>query len=82
MPRKYSHVQEYEKEIFEMRDHRMTWRETGEKLGFSKGQMKWFNTQRNRKQRKFAAEIPSKTKGRPTKMELDLSSIDCYKSGE
>ena len=47
MPRKYSHVQEYEKEIFEMRDHRMTWRETGEKLGFSKGQMKWFNTQRN-----------------------------------
>ena len=72
MPRKYSHVQEYEKAIFEMRDQGMTWREIGEKLGFSKSQMKQFNTRHNRKQRKLAAGIPSKPKGRPKKMALDL----------
>ena len=52
MPRKYSHIQEYKKEIFEMRDQGMTWREIGEKLGFSKKQMKQFNTRQNRKQKK------------------------------
>ena len=34
MPRKYSHVQEYEKAIFEMRDQGMTWREIGGKAWF------------------------------------------------
>ena len=80
MPRKYSHVQEYEKAIFEMRDQGMTWREIGEKLGFSKSQMKQFNTRHNRKQRKLAAGIPSKPKGRPKKMVLDPTSIDYYKA--
>ena len=80
MPRKYSHVQEYEKAIFEMRDQGMTWREIGEKLGFSKSQMKQFNTRHNRKQRKLAAGIPSKPKGRPKKMALDPTSIDYYKA--
>ena len=74
MPRKYSRVQEYEKEIFEMRDQGMTWRKVGEKLGFSKSQMKQFNTRHNRKQRKLAAGIPSKPKGRPKKMALDPTS--------
>ena len=79
MPRKYSHVQEYEKAIFEMRDQGMTWREIGEKLGFSKSQMKQFNTRHNRKQRKLAAGIPPKPKGRPRKGEVREPSIAEYK---
>ena len=79
MPRKYSHVQEYEKAIFEMRDQGMTWREIGEKLGFSKSQMKQFNTRHNRKQRKLAAGVPPKPKGRPRKGEVREPSIAEYK---
>lgn len=79
MPRKYSHVEEYEKEIFEMRDQGMTWREIGEKLGFSKNQMKQFNTRQNRKRRKLAEGIPPKPKGRPRKGEVREPSIAEYK---
>ena len=79
MPRKYSHIQKYEKEIFEMRNQGMTWREIGEKFGFSKIQMKRFNTRQNRKQRKLAAGIPPKPKGRPRKGEVREPSIAEYK---
>ena len=33
MPRKYSHIQEHEKEIIELRSQGMTLRQIGEKLG-------------------------------------------------
>ena len=36
MPRKYSHIQEHEKEILELRSQGMTLREIGEKLGISR----------------------------------------------
>ena len=80
MPRKYSHIQEYKKEIFEMRDQGMTWREIGEKLGFSKKQMKQFNTRQNRKQKKLIEGIATRAKGRPKKTAPDPSSIDYYKA--
>ena len=35
MPRKYSHIQEHEKEIIELRSQGMTLRQIGEKLGFT-----------------------------------------------
>ena len=79
MSRKYSHIQEHEKEIFEMREQGMTWREIGEKFGFSKRQMKQFNSRHNRKQRKLTAGILPKPKGRPRKGEVRESSVAEYK---
>ena len=35
MPRKYTHIQDHEKEILELREEGMTLREIGETLGFS-----------------------------------------------
>ena len=40
MPRSYRHIQEYEKEISELKEKGYTNREIGEKLGFSKEQIK------------------------------------------
>ena len=34
MPRKYSHIQEHEKEIIELRSQGMTLRQIGEKISF------------------------------------------------
>lgn len=79
MSRKYSHIQEHEKEIFEMREQGMTWREIGEKFGFSKSQMKQFNSRHNRKQRKLTAGILPKPKGRPRKGEVREPSVAEYK---
>ena len=54
MPRKYSHIQEHEKEILELRRQGMTLRQIGEKLGFTHKEMRGFLTRYNRKQRKLA----------------------------
>ena len=35
MPRKYSNIQEHEKEIIELRSQGMTLRQIGERLGFT-----------------------------------------------
>ena len=80
MPRKYSHIQEHEKEILELRRQGMTLRQIGEKLGFTHKEMRGFLTRYNRKQRKLAAGIPSRPKGRPKKTTLDPTSIDYYKA--
>lgn len=80
MPRKYGHIQEHEQEILEMRSQGMTWREIGEKLGFSKIQMKRFNTRYHQKQKKLEAGILLRPKGRPKKTVTDSSSIDYYKA--
>ena len=42
MPRKYSHIQEHEKEIIELRSQGMTLRQIGEKLGFTHKEMRDF----------------------------------------
>lgn len=79
MPRKYSRIQEHEKEILELRDQGMTLRQIGEKLGFTHKEMRGFITRYNRKQRKLAAGILPKPKGRPRKGEVRESSIAEYK---
>jgi transposase len=55
MPREYRHIQEYEKEILELLSKGMTQREVGEKLGFSKKQIKNFMARYHQKERKIAA---------------------------
>ena len=67
MPREYRHIQQYEKEIIELWEQGKTLREIAEKFGFSKEQVQEFKTRYNRKQRKLAAGIVLKRKGRPRK---------------
>ena len=65
MPRSYRHMQDYEKEIMELREQGLTGRQIQEKFGFSKKQYKNFITRYNRRQDKIAAGIALKRKGRP-----------------
>ena len=67
MSRGYRHIQEYEKEIMELRSQGKTRREICEKFGFSMSQMKNFISRYNRRQDKIAAGIVIKKKGRPAK---------------
>ena len=67
MPRGYRHIQEYEKEILELRAQGKTGREIREKFGFSKKQYDNFITRYNRRQDKIAAGVAIKKRGRPAK---------------
>ena len=67
MPREYRHMEEYEEEIIRLYEEGMTLREIGEKFGFSYKQMRNLKTRYNEKQRKIAAGIAIKRKGRPSK---------------
>ena len=67
MPRSYRHIQEYEKEIMELREQGLTGRQIQEKFGFSKKQFENFITRYNRRQDKIAAGITLKRKGIPPK---------------
>ena len=67
MSRNYRHINEYEKEILEMRRQGKSKREICEKYGFSIKQLTDFVTRYNRKQKKLAAGISIKPKGRPRK---------------
>ena len=67
MARGYRHIQEYEKEILELRAQGKTGREIREKFGFSKKQYDNFITRYNRRQDKIAAGVAIKKRGRPAK---------------
>ena len=67
MPRKYRHVQEYEKEILQLKSEGKTRREIAERLGLTIKQIENFTTNYNRRQDKLAAGIVLKRKGRPPK---------------
>ena len=67
MPREYRHIEGNEKEIIRLWEEGKTLRQIGEMLGFSYKQMRNFKTRYNQKQRKIAAEIAIKKKGRPAK---------------
>ena len=67
MPRNYRHIQEYEKEILELRENGYTRREIAEKYGMSIEQIKSFINRYNKKQCKIEAGIALKKKGRPPK---------------
>ena len=64
MPRSYRHIKEYEKEILGLKDQGYTLREIGEKYGFTYEQVHNFISRRNINQRKLAAGIALKRKGR------------------
>ena len=67
MPREYRHIQKYEKEILEFREQGLTLKEIGESLSFTHKQVHNFISRYNVNQRKFAAGIALKKKGRPPK---------------
>ena len=67
MPRNYRHINEYEKEILEMRGQGKSKSKICEKYGFTIKQLTDFITRYNRKQKKLAAGISIKPKGRPRK---------------
>ena len=67
MPREYRHIEMYEKEIIQLWEQGKTLREISEQLGFSHKQVREFKTRYNRKQKKIAAGIAIKKKGRPPK---------------
>lgn len=67
MARSYRHIQKYEKELLELKEQGLTMREIGEKYGFNYEQVHGFFKRYNRKQRKIAAGIALKKKGRPPK---------------
>ena len=67
MARSYRHIQQYEKEILELKERGLTHREVGEKLGFTQIQVKKFVERYRKKERKLAAGIALKKKGRPPK---------------
>ena len=67
MPRSYLHISEYEQEILRLKEEGLTGREISERLGFTLKQYKGFITRYNEKQRKAAAGITIRKKGRPPK---------------
>ena len=67
MTRSYGRIQQYEKEILELKKQGLTLRQIGERLGFSQKQVHNFISRYNEKQRKLAAGILLKRKGRPPK---------------
>ena len=67
MPREYRHIEQYKKEISELQEQGLTQRQIGERLGFRREQIKEFIRRKREKDRKIAAGIAIKTKGRPDK---------------
>lgn len=67
MPRSYRNISMYEQEILEMKSQGKTLREIGKQLGFSYEQVHNFISRHNERQRKIAAGIAIKKKGRPAK---------------
>ena len=67
MPREYRHIEQYEKEIIELQKQGLSQRRIGERLGFRKEQIKGFVRRQREKDRKIAAGVAIKKKGRPAK---------------
>ena len=67
MSREYRHIQEYKKDILELRKQGLTNREIGRKFGLSKEQIEQFLKRERRKEEKIAAGVALKRKGRPPK---------------
>ena len=63
--RKYTHVQQLDRQIVEMRDAGYTTREIAEELGLEKRQIQTWVTRYNRRQEKIARGVPMASKGRP-----------------
>ena len=71
--RKYTHFTELEPVIIAMRETGQTNREIADHLGVEKRQIECWVKRRNRKQKKLAAGIPPKPRGRPRKRPLSTT---------
>ena len=67
MPRKYSHIQEHEKEIIELRSQGMTLRQIGEKLGFTYKEMRGFLSDIIESSENLQREFPQNPRDDPGK---------------
>lgn len=67
MAREYRHLKMYEEEILKLKDQGLTQREIALRYGVSYEKMHEFFKRHNRNQRKLAAGITIKAKGRPRK---------------
>ena len=65
MPRKYTHIKQYEDEILKLKEDGFSYREIGERLGFTKDEIRDFIKRRNRTLRKIDKGYAPKAKGRP-----------------
>lgn len=75
MPREYRHIKQYEKGILKLREDGLTYREIGERLGFEQIKIKRFFERCRINQRKLAAGIEIKPKGRTTKRQSKIAAI-------
>lgn len=65
MPRKYTHILQYETEILQLKEEGYTRREIGEMLGFTKDEISGLIKRKNAKDRKLENGSVPKRKGRP-----------------
>lgn len=74
MARSYRHIQQYEKEMLELKAQGVSVKEIGKKFGLSYEQAHGFFKRHNRRQRKIDAGIALKKKGRPPKSDKITST--------
>ncbi len=67
MPREYRYISYYEKEKIELREKGLTQKEVGDRLGFSREQIKKYLKRYREKQNKLTAGNTLMKKGRPPK---------------
>lgn len=67
MPREYRHIEQYEKEIIELKEKGLTKREIGERFGISKDQVKGVLQRKRRREEKLSSGVLPKKRGRPAK---------------
>ena len=72
MSREYRHIKQYEKEIMHLREEGLTYREIGEQLGIEQSKIKEFFKRQRRNEKKLAAGVEIKPKGRPRKDGIEL----------
>jgi transposase len=67
MPRRYTHIKNYENEIFKLKKEGLSNREIADRFGIEIKQLKDLICRHNRNQQKVAAGIVLKKRGRPAK---------------
>ena len=65
MPRKYTHIKQYEDLILQLKEEGYSHREIGEMIGFTKDEIRGLIKRRNRMTRKIEEGYVPKPKGRP-----------------
>ena len=65
MSRKYTHIKQYEDEVFRLKEEGYSNREIGEKLGFTIEEIKGLVKRHNKNIRQLEKGVPPARKGRP-----------------